>query len=231
MIAAICPYCRAPLVDGENNEMLCPGCSTPHHADCFAENGGCTVFGCSAAPPEEPKLRLTGIEIAASGTPAVAAPAAGDAFSGTTLQGQPLPANTSVAPASVPAARTKAPPPPPPVSAVRPAPVPLPRFGAGSVLFGSQPVPVAAVATAPPAAPLSFEPDPAAKNRMTFIILGVLLGAFGAHNFYAGYTKKAVGQLCITVLSLGLASPMSWGWAVIDISTVDRDEQGIKFRS
>ena len=66
---------------------------------------------------------------------------------------------------------------------------------------------------------------------MTFIILGVLLGAFGAHNFYAGYTKKAVAQLCITVLSLGFASPMSWVWAVIDISTIDSDEKGIKFRS
>jgi hypothetical protein len=97
------------------------------------------------------------------------------------------------------------------------------------VLFGSQPV--AAVATAAPATPLSFEPDPDAKNRMTFIILGVLLGAFGAHNFYAGYTKKAVAQLCITVFSLGFASPMAWVWGVIDVSTIDSDEKGIKFRS
>jgi hypothetical protein len=66
---------------------------------------------------------------------------------------------------------------------------------------------------------------------MTFIILGVLLGAFGAHNFYAGYTKKASIQLCITLASVGLASPMSWVWAVIDVSTVDADAQGIRFRS
>ena len=230
MSAAICPYCRAPLVDGEDNEMLCPGCSTPHHSDCFAENGGCTVFGCSAAPPEEPKLRLTGSEIAASGvTPTPAASGAGDAFSGTSLQGLSLPASASVAPPTIVPVRTKAPPPPPPASAVQSTPVPLPRFSTGSVLFGSQPL--AAVAAAAPAAALSFEPDPDAKNRMTFIILGVLLGAFGAHNFYAGYKKKAVGQLCITVLSLGLASPMAWVWAVIDVSTVDKDEQGIKFRS
>ncbi len=217
MSAAICPYCRVPILTDESNELLCPVCSTPHHADCFAENGGCTVFGCSAAPPEEPKLRVTGGELGAP---------AGDVFAKGAL---PLPAGTSAAlPATLPA-RTKAPPPPPPPGAVQAVSVPLPRFGAGSVLFGSQPV--AAVATAAPAATLSFEPDPEAKNRMTFIILGVLLGALGAHNFYAGYTKKAAAQLCITVLSLGFASPMAWVWAVIDVSTVDTDGKGIKFRS
>jgi TM2 domain-containing membrane protein YozV len=66
---------------------------------------------------------------------------------------------------------------------------------------------------------------------MTFIVLGALLGALGAHNFYAGYYGKATAQLLISVLTLGLASPMSWVWAVIDVSTVDRDSQGIKFKS
>ena len=224
MSAAVCPYCRAPIVAEENNERLCPGCATPHHVDCFEENGGCTVFGCSAAPPEEPKLHLTGSEIAASmAAPAVAAPRP-------LTSTLPLQTNAPQPPAPpATAVREKAPPPPAPGSAATPSLTPAPRFGAGSVLFGSQPV--AAVATAPVAAPISFEPDPDAKNRMTFIILGVLLGAFGAHNFYAGYKKKAAAQLAITVVSLGLASPMSWVWAVIDVSTVDVDERGIKFRS
>lgn len=224
MNGAICPYCRAQIVPEEYNELLCPGCATPHHADCFAENGGCTVFGCSAAPPEEPKLRLTGSEIAAS----TASP--GEAFPHRLPSTLPLP--TSAPAVSTPSpnpVRQKAPPPPPPGAAAAPVASPVPRFGTGSVLFGSQPV--AAVATAATATPLSFEPDPDAKNRMTFIILGVLLGAFGAHNFYAGYHKKAAAQLCITVLSLGLASPMAWVWAVIDVSTVDADERGIRFRS
>jgi len=226
MNAAICPYCRTPIVAEENNELLCPGCATPHHSDCFAENGGCTVFGCSAAPPEEPKLRLTGSEIAASGVPVTAS---GDAFppSPTLAEGSPAGTPSAVRPA-LGAARQKVAPPPMP-GAPPPTPLPAPRFGAGSVLFGTQPV--AAVATALPAAPLSFDPDPEAKNRMTFIILGVLLGAFGAHNFYAGYNKKAAAQLCITTLTLGLASPMTWVWAVIDVSTVDTDVKGIKFRS
>jgi|SRR5215831_18461593 len=221
---ALCPYCRAPIVSEENNEVLCPGCSTPHHRDCFAENGGCTVFGCSAAPPEEPKLRLTGSEIAASG-----GARAGDPFPEAVPPGQALPAPALPAVRDPSAVRAKAPPPPPPGATASAAPLPVPRVGVPSVLFAPQPVPV--VATARPTVPLSLEPDPEAKNRMTFIILGVLLGALGAHNFYAGYTKKAAAQLCITVLTLGLASPMAWVWAVIDVSTVDADKKGIKFRS
>ena len=222
MSAAICPYCRAPILADENNELLCSGCSTPHHADCFAENGGCTVFGCGAAPPEEPRLRLTGNELSAAAGNAPGRPS-----------GQPFSAGLTTADRPTgPSPRVKAPPPPPPGGAARQESMPRPTYGVGSVLFGSQPVPPVPVAAAPrPAAPVSFEPDPEAKNRMTFIILGVLLGAFGAHNFYAGYKKKAVGQLCLTAFSVGFASPMSWAWAVIDVSTVDRDSNGVKFRS
>jgi hypothetical protein len=219
------------MLADETNVLLCPGCATPHHADCFAENGGCTVFGCSAAPPEEPKLRLTGSEIAAGVVSTGAAGSAGDAFPQPPPI-LPLPSLPAASPSVPNPARIKAPPPPLPGAVVRPASLPVPRFGAPSVLFGSQPVAaVATAATAAPATPLSFDPDPDAKNRMTFIILGVLLGMFGAHNFYAGYTKKAVAQFCITVLSVGFASPMAWVWAVIDISTIDADEKGIKFRS
>ena len=80
---------------------------------------------------------------------------------------------------------------------------------------------------APPATTGVHEP----KNRTSFIMLGALLGAFGAHNFYAGYNKKAAIQLSITVLTLGFGSPMSWMWAVIDICTVDRDGRGVQSNS
>ena len=69
------------------------------------------------------------------------------------------------------------------------------------------------------------------KNRSTFIVLGALLGAFGAHNFYAGYHKKGGLQLAITVLTLGIAAPMSWIWAVIDVCTVNQDNWGVQFES
>jgi len=69
------------------------------------------------------------------------------------------------------------------------------------------------------------------KNKMTFVMLGVLLGALGAHNFYAGYKKKAIFQLCITVLTLGYGAPMTWIWAIIDVLTVEKDSESVQFKS
>jgi TM2 domain-containing membrane protein YozV len=220
MSAAMCPYCRGSIETQTEEQLLCAGCGTPHHADCYAENGGCTVFGCSAAPAEEPKLSLSRNDV-------VNPPRAGRASTSTTLGLE----TRESAPSALPA-KVKAPPPPmPPGAVVEPTRVPqhLPRFGAGSILFSTQPA--ATIATSPATTYLEFEPNPDAKNRTTFIVLGVLLGPFGAHNFYAGYKGKGAAQLCITVFTLGFASPMSWIWAVIDVCTVSSDGKGIKFRS
>lgn len=71
MSSAVCPYCRTPMDAAE--EKLCEGCSTPHHQDCYAENGGCTVFGCRFAPPEEPKVAVSAPELAMAAGAAVGA--------------------------------------------------------------------------------------------------------------------------------------------------------------
>lgn len=62
MSVPVCPYCRAPMED-EAALIACPGCSTPHHAECWEENGGCTVFGCAEAPVEEAKVVVSGNEL------------------------------------------------------------------------------------------------------------------------------------------------------------------------
>lgn len=67
------------------------------------------------------------------------------------------------------------------------------------------------------------------RSRLTFILLGVLLGPFGAHNFYAGYTKRAVIQLLITILTCFWAGIISWIWAIFEICTVTYDDDGISF--
>lgn len=36
------------------------------------------------------------------------------------------------------------------------------------------------------------------KSRLAAGLLGILLGGFGAHNFYLGYTGKAIAQICLT---------------------------------
>jgi hypothetical protein len=56
-VSTTCPYCRAEITPAE--AQLCPGCSTPHHQDCWEENQGCTVFGCPHAPSDEPKTTIT----------------------------------------------------------------------------------------------------------------------------------------------------------------------------
>ena len=38
-----CPFCLAPV---ETQPFACPSCSSPHHQECFNENGGCAVLGC-----------------------------------------------------------------------------------------------------------------------------------------------------------------------------------------
>lgn len=67
-VGGTCPYCRAEIFPTDRTRV-CPACHTPHHADCWEENKGCTVFGCSMAPPDEEKISLAG---AVSNTPRVA---------------------------------------------------------------------------------------------------------------------------------------------------------------
>lgn len=55
MTEQICPYCRTAISD-QDEVNICPACDTPHHFDCWEENRGCTVFGCSEAPPDEEKI-------------------------------------------------------------------------------------------------------------------------------------------------------------------------------
>jgi TM2 domain-containing membrane protein YozV len=54
------------------------------------------------------------------------------------------------------------------------------------------------------------------KSKLAAGLLGIFLGAFGVHNFYLGNTGKAVAQLLITILSLGILAIVSEIWALIE---------------
>ena len=194
-----CPYCRAPIT-AEEPLTVCDGCGTKHHQDCYEENGGCTIFGCSCAPAEEPKLSVSVPDLVAV------------ASSATTT----APLQTAVAP----------PPPPPPRE-------PTPATIAELQQIANRVVPSMFASFTGDDSMSSPEPVPSTppRKRTTYIVLGALLGAFGAHNFYAGYPKKAGVQLALTVLTLGFASPMSWIWAIIDICTISHDGLGVQFES
>jgi len=176
-MSAVCPYCRTSIDAAE--EKTCEGCATPHHQDCYAENGGCTVFGCRCAPPEDPKVAVSAPELAMG-----AASGAGTA---------PVSQYSSSVPSML-----------------------------GLSAASSAPLIDSAI---------THVPQPEAKNKMTFVLLGVFLGMLGAHNFYAGYHGKGAAQLALSVVTLGFASPMMWIWAVIEICIVTVDNKGVQFRS
>lgn len=47
MSTARCAYCLWQLTE-HDDAVACPECSTPYHRDCYAENDGCSTFGCAA---------------------------------------------------------------------------------------------------------------------------------------------------------------------------------------
>ncbi|HZL28948.1 MAG TPA: NINE protein [Acidobacteriaceae bacterium] len=200
-MTATCPYCRAPF-DADDEAVPCPACNTAHHADCLQENGGCTVFGCSQAPVEEPTISVSSHDLT-----------------------HPLP------PPPPPATQTRVPPPPRlPGAPPRPPPPPSSGFAAfqtsppaaGRLLsFGGY---------AGNQAPFNTHPNyMVRKNRVAFVLLAIFFGALGVHNFYAGYIKKGVIQCCLTVLTFFLASPIVWVWAVVEACHIDRDSDDIAF--
>ena len=54
------------------------------------------------------------------------------------------------------------------------------------------------------------------KSKLAAGLLGILIGSFGVHNFYLGYTGKAVAQLLITLLTCGAGAVISGIWALIE---------------
>ncbi len=70
------------------------------------------------------------------------------------------------------------------------------------------------------------------KSKSTYQLLGLLLGFFGfpgIHNFYAGYTGKALAQILMTVLSCWILWIAAFIWTIVDICTVETDSEGQPF--
>ena len=67
------------------------------------------------------------------------------------------------------------------------------------------------------------------KSRLTYILLAIFLGWLGVHNFYAGYTGRAIAQLLISLLIGWLILPLFavWIWIIVEICVVKQDRAGI----
>ena len=83
-------------------------------------------------------------------------------------------------------------------------------------------------------------PVPAnAKSKLVAGLLGIFLGCFGVHNFYLGYTGKAVIQLILTIAGIVLSCIFvgiflvlgAWIWSLIEgililTGSINKDAQG-----
>jgi TM2 domain-containing membrane protein YozV len=197
--AVVCPYCRMPFDETSPPKTYCTACGVPHHEDCYQENGGCTVFGCSRAPADDPKLQVSYSDLNA------AAAASGQAAY--PVQAQPA-AAMNPAPLRYGTG---------PLGLSQPAPA-APTLS-----------PSAAVPSLPDYVQQAYAQSRQPKSRSTYIVLGIFLGALGIHNFYAGYVGRAVAQLCLSVLTLFYLALVSWIWAIVEICIVEKDSAGIRF--
>ena len=214
MAEPVCPYCRMPFDEASPPRIFCTACGMPHHEDCYQENGGCTVFGCKRAPADDPKLQVSQSDLSAVSVPV-------QPYAPVAQQYAPLRSNDS----GDAAAR----------SGARLSTVAL-QWAAGFIASGCNCACASSSACAEPviASPGGLRlcaPAYASthKSRTTYIVLGIFLGSLGIHNFYAGYTGRAVGQLCLTVLTLGNLGIASWIWAIIEICIVEKDSTGLRF--
>ena len=65
-------------------------------------------------------------------------------------------------------------------------------------------------------APGQAQSGAAQKSKLAAGLLGIFLGALGIHNFYLGYTGKAVAQLLISVCTCGIGAVVTGVWGLIE---------------
>lgn len=80
------------------------------------------------------------------------------------------------------------------------------------------------------------------KSKLAAGLLGIFLGSLGVHNFYLGYTTKAIIQLLLTVLlwwALGLGPLAAAIWSLVEAILIltsrvgspwHRDAQGLELQ-
>ena len=77
------------------------------------------------------------------------------------------------------------------------------------------------------------------KSKIAAGLLGIFLGSFGVHNFYLGYTTKAVIQLVLSIVGIlttclfigGLILLGTWIWGLVEgimilTGKINTDAQG-----
>lgn len=92
---------------------------------------------------------------------------------------------------------------------------------------GQQIAPTANVCTNCGCATNNVAPGTQRKSKMTAGLLGIFLGGWGVHNFYLGFTGKAIAQIVLTVCGFGIGG--IWGLIegiLILCGKIDKDASG-----
>ena len=79
---------------------------------------------------------------------------------------------------------------------------------------------------------------PQAKSKMAAGLLGIFLGTWGVHNFYLGYTTKAIIQVVLGVcgfITCGLTSLGSAIWGLVEgimilTGSINKDGKGMPLK-
>lgn len=83
------------------------------------------------------------------------------------------------------------------------------------------------------------QPGQEPKSKMAAGLLGIFLGGLGIHNFYLGYTNKALiqllGSLIGGVITCGMASVAMGIWGLVEgiqilTGTIKTDAQGVPLK-
>ena len=78
---------------------------------------------------------------------------------------------------------------------------------------------------------------PDSKSKIAAGVLGILLGVFGVHNFYLGYTGKAIAQVLLGTVGccIGIGPLISGIWGLVEgimilCGNIKTDAKGIPLK-
>lgn len=69
------------------------------------------------------------------------------------------------------------------------------------------------------------------KSRTAYVLLGLFLGFFGIHNFYAGYSGRGIAQLLICICTGWMVFPLVilFVWTLMEVISITQDANGNRF--
>lgn len=74
---------------------------------------------------------------------------------------------------------------------------------------------------------IAADPNAVPKSRGLYILLGLLFGWLGIHNFYAGRNGVGIAQVLILIFTLGMGIYILIPWALIEVIAVHKDGKGV----